>query len=379
MLCERSRRYVWRIRIDVDNLRWVCGYMKEASKGKGKLCRRWGRRIKAYSYRVHQNFNSYDRFLRLKTWLGDKKSSAIIPEIVDNGGWDDIANKILRFLGKSTTQSERWNPNSQARSYYDVSRMEKWPPMEPNRAYQPTSTSVSTRDNLSYLDKCLVGRFNDSFHSNPNHDTIKKWFYNRWRMTTGLKVSPISHNLFLFEMPSRQEATRVKAGKWFWNGRKLTLDWWTPIVELDTKKLPFGERWVKVFGVPLHAWSVSYFRRIGDLCGGYVDIDEDTKTRANLIWARICIQKLDTAIPCKLELKVADLSYEVWVIPDEHTRIWVADEVENQKKKVGEEEMELPRESEVYLAVNTHRSHVAINSNSNWPRKIISGLGGQSQ
>jgi len=372
-LCERSRRFVGGIRIDENNLRWVCGAMKEASKGEGKLCRRWGRKIEAYIFRVYQNFNSYGRFVRIEAWLGDKKSSVIIPEIVDNGGWEDIANKILRFLWRPPMQSERWSPNSQARSFCEVSKMEKWPTIESSRPNQAIPATAS--DNRNFLDKCLVGRFNDSFHNNPHYDTIQKWFCKRWKMTAGLKVSPISHNLFLFEMPSRQEAARVKAGDWFWNGRRLSLDWWSPLVDLDTKVLPLGDRWIKAFGIPLHAWSKSSFQKIGELCGGYVDIDEDTKKRSNLLWARICIKDKNRNLPCKLELKVADLSYEIWVIPDAHTKIWDAgDEADRKgKRKVGEEEAGFSRKVEVNTVVRPLAQHVPLTVDSNLPANQIVG------
>ncbi|KAH0654347.1 hypothetical protein KY289_032025 [Solanum tuberosum] len=373
MLCERRRRFVRKIRIDENNLRWVCGTMKEASKGEGKLCRRWGRKIEAYIFRVYQNFNSYGRFVRVEAWLGDKKSSVIIPEIIDNGGWEDIANKILRFLWRPPMQSDRWNPNSQARSFCEVSKMEKWPTIESSRPNQAIPTTTS--DNCNFLDKCLVGRFNDSFHNNPHYDTIQKWFYKRWKMTAGLKVSPISHNLFLFEMPSRQEAARVKAGDWFWNGRRLSLDWWSPLVNLDTKVLPSGDRWIKAFGIPLHAWLKSSFQKIGELCGGYVDIDEDTKKKSNLLWARICIKDKNRNLPCKLELKVADLSYEIWVIPDAHTKIWAASEEADRKgkRKVGEEAVGFSRKAEVNTVVRPLAQHVPFIVDSNLPANQIVG------
>ncbi|KAH0722779.1 hypothetical protein KY290_005430 [Solanum tuberosum] len=330
-LCERSRRFVGRIRIDENNLRWVCGAMKEASKGEGKLCRRWGRKIEAYIFRVYQNFNSYGRFVRIEAWLGDKKSSVIIPEIVDNGGWEDIANKILRFLWRPPMQSEIWSPNSQARSFCEVSKMEKWPTIESSRPNQAIPATAS--DNRNFLDKCLVGRFNDSFHNNPHYDTIQKWFCKRWKMTAGLKVSPISHNLFLFEMPSRQEAARVEAGDWFWNGRRLSLDWWSPLVDLDTKVLPLGDRWIKAFGIPLHAWSKSSFQKIGELCGGYL------------------------------------------LIPDAHTKIWDAGEEADRKgkRKVGEEEAGFSRKAEVNTVVRPLAQHVPFTVDSNLPANQIVG------
>ncbi|KAG5595259.1 hypothetical protein H5410_036491 [Solanum commersonii] len=148
-------------------------------------------------------------------------------------------------------------------------------------------------------------------------------------------------------MPSRQEAARVKAGDWFWNGRRLSLDWWSPLVDLDTK--------------------------IGELCGGYVDIDEDTKKRSNLLWAIIYIKDKNRNLPCKLELKVADLSYEIWVIPDAHTKIWDAGEEADRKgkRKVGEEEAGFSRKAEVNTVVRPLAQHVSFTVDLNFPANQI--------
>lgn len=75
-------------------------------------------------------------------------------------------------------------------------------------------------DNEHFLSKCLVGRFNEPFHHTPKPEVIQKWFVSRWQVTAGLKVSPIYHNLFLLDLPS---------GIRFWNGRMLSLEWWSPV------------------------------------------------------------------------------------------------------------------------------------------------------
>ena len=33
---------------------------------------------------------------------------------------------------------------------------------------------------------------------------------------------------------------------------------------------------MKVVGLPLHLWSREVFRKIGEVCGGFVAVDEDT-------------------------------------------------------------------------------------------------------
>lgn len=59
LLYEGNRRLISKIKIGKNNLWWACNVLKEASPEEGNLCRRCGRKIEAYLYRVYQNFNSY--------------------------------------------------------------------------------------------------------------------------------------------------------------------------------------------------------------------------------------------------------------------------------------------------------------------------------
>lgn len=307
--------------------------MKQASRGTGGLCRRWGRKVEAYIYRVVQNFNMYGRFVRIEAVLGDRKSSVIIPEIICNGGWADIAEKILGHL-RSTSKPPRV---PLARTFREAASPSDWPVHTKNAATEVQNSikisHAAELDSSKFLSQCLIGIFNDPFHSSPNTDVIQKWFLNRWKITAGLKITPLSHNQFLFEMPSRQEAARIMAGEWFWNGRKLTLKWWSPEAgtEIDA---PISElQWVKALGIPLHAWSESTFKVIGNMCGGFVDTDEDTKRRNHLYWARICVKKSGTVLPNKIKLEVGDRNFEITILIDTHAKFWVAG---NSKSSAGD-------------------------------------------
>ncbi|KAF3642555.1 hypothetical protein FXO37_22453 [Capsicum annuum] len=244
-----------------------------------ELYRRWGRKKQNDLHRIYQTYNVYGRFLRIETWRGNKKSALIISVSDSNLGWSEIASKILRFLGKpSNPVLQRFtNPGN---TFLDAVCKQSWPDL----VYQdkPKSTNL-------FLSYCLVGTFNDPFNTIPKSKVIQKWFLSRWKITAGLRVTPISHNQFLFELPSRQEAERVKMGEWFWNVRRLTLEWWSSVAgtQLATPKSAY--RWVRAFGIPLNAWSEKTMKFISDSCGGYVDADEDMKKRNHLYWARICI------------------------------------------------------------------------------------------
>ena len=60
--------------------------------------------------------------------------------------------------------------------------------------------------------------------------------------------------------------------------------------------------WVRIFGLPLHLWGMSFFKSLGDACGRFVSVDEDTKERRNLQWARIIVVIREWNFPSFLQL-----------------------------------------------------------------------------
>lgn len=125
------------------------------------------------------------------------------------------------------------------------------------------SKSLSSSDDSYPLSQSLIGMFNDPFHHRLNTETIHKWFQSRLKVTAGFKVIPLDHNKFIFELPSRQEVMRVKAGDWFWSERHLNLSWWSP--EVRSQAVSQENVWIKVLRVPLNTWTSESFNRITDL------------------------------------------------------------------------------------------------------------------
>jgi hypothetical protein len=78
------------------------------------------------------------------------------------------------------------------------------------------------------------------------------------------------------------------------------------------------EMWVKVYGIPLHAWGDNLFRALGERFGEFVDYDEPTASMTRLDVARL---KLSTSIRTRIEapvvLVVMGVSFEVWVVEEE--------------------------------------------------------------
>uniref|UniRef100_K4CQ35 DUF4283 domain-containing protein n=1 Tax=Solanum lycopersicum TaxID=4081 RepID=K4CQ35_SOLLC len=204
-----------------------------------------------------------------------------------NSGWTDFATKIIRFLGKFNKSGPPPIPSPLTKSYRAAASIVSWPEFS-----QPMTLFIS-----------------------PNPELIKKWFISRWKVTAGFKATPLDHNKFLFEFPSRQEAIRVKAGEWFWNGRHLSLSWWSKNINSQTGEPP-ENIWLKVFGIPLNAWTMDTFEHIGDRCGGFIGVDEDTKNRSHFLWARICVKNSVMKFPASLNFEFAGWLFDLALISE---------------------------------------------------------------
>ena len=87
----------------------------------------------------------------------------------------------------------------------------------------------------------------------------------------------------LFEFEDVVEAERVlhSGVKWF-KGKCLLLDWWNPSVGCLIEDRKSQEVWVRILGLPLHLWGMSFFKNLGETCDRFVGVDKDTVKRQNL-------------------------------------------------------------------------------------------------
>ena len=89
-------------------------------------------------------------------------------------------------------------------------------------------------------------------------------------------------------------------------------------------------------GLPLHCWSEKIFKRIGDCCRGFVEVDGETKNCSQLQWARILVKIRGNFFLGTMHLAVDDYCYalQLWWerLP------WLPKVVPMKKMKGGEKE-----------------------------------------
>ena len=65
-------------------------------------------------------------------------------------------------------------------------------------------------------------------------------------------------------------------------GVKVGLDFWSPRSGCWTEEEERKEIWVRLVGLPVSIWSPEILKRVGDECGGFIIVDEQTKTMGEL-------------------------------------------------------------------------------------------------
>lgn len=64
-------------------------------------------------------------------------------------------------------------------------------------------------------------------------------------------------------------------------GVPIVLRKWSPIFDAAQEKDPI---WVKLSGLPIHLWNLSFFKRLGNHLGEYVDTNFSFKTLGIWPW-----------------------------------------------------------------------------------------------
>ena len=86
-----------------------------------------------------------------------------------------------------------------------------------------------------------------------------------------------------------------------------------PVNRLHGKKGQEPEAWIRVVGLPLHLWTGEILKKVGDSCGGFVALDEETALKTDLHWARILVKMNSSGKPSSVNLLAGARSYELQI------------------------------------------------------------------
>ena len=93
--------------------------------------------------------------------------------------------------------------------------------------------------------------------------------------------------------------------------REFFLQKWGPEVGCCRNGSHPKEVWVKVIGLPFHLWSREVFKSIGESCGGFIAVDEETAFFSELQWPRILVRALGKVRPGTLQVATGNFCWTV--------------------------------------------------------------------
>ena len=138
---------------------------------------------------------------------------------------------------------------------------------------------------------------------------------------------------------------------------------WRPVSGCVKNKNLRKEAWVKVLGLPLHLWTKETLKQIGDGCGGFLKVDEETGLGSEISWVRILVRLKETVRPGTVNILASLRSYELqiwWELPP-----WVA-EVYPSKMEVAEGLQKRREEDEYKWRVAKGASSGSAHTKSDW-------------
>ena len=69
--------------------------------------------------------------------------------------------------------------------------------------------------------------------------------------------------------------------------------------------------WIRVVGLPLHLWTGEILKLIGEGCGGFIAINNETVLKTKVMWARLLVNLKEENRPSSINILVGMRSYEL--------------------------------------------------------------------
>jgi hypothetical protein len=111
-----------------------------------------------------------------------------------------------------------------------------------------------------------------------------------------VRAVPMGGRLILLFRNSGDDVGDPVRNKMWWGDLIKEIRAWSPN-QVSTRK----EVWVSMYGIPLHAWGESTFRKLASRCGAFLAIDDGTRDRLRFDVARV---KIDSAINGRIDFAV---------------------------------------------------------------------------
>ena len=146
----------------------------------------------------------------------------------------------------------------------------------------------------------------------PDLKSLKRRVWASWDVSSALNVAELGRGFWMFEFESQKEVERILLrGSRRFGDFGFSLKKWSQDFGCNNVGNVEKEAWVRLVGLLVHPWSRYILKRIGDGCGGFLAMDEDTAFLFELWWARIRVKRDGSVFPKVTVVMVGDHSYEI--------------------------------------------------------------------
>ncbi|CAN0876673.1 hypothetical protein LINGRAHAP2_LOCUS11443 [Linum grandiflorum] len=131
---------------------------------------------------------------------------------------------------------------------------------------------VAQRKN--FLKKCLVVRFVQT--AEINWANFRAWARRSWGLVGDVPIRRLGDDLWLVECSTEEEVRRViSLGRWKFGEVMLQGDVWISEAGRSSVAAQRGLDWVLCKEIPIHLRSSDLFRKLRDLCGGFIGVEQE--------------------------------------------------------------------------------------------------------
>lgn len=140
---------------------------------------------------------------------------------------------------------------------------------------------------------------------------VRNWGKERWRLNGDVAMVDLGEDAILLDLEKPFEVEDVfHKGMRRAKRKELRLEKWG----LEFVYLRQNKRvtmiWVR-FGLLLHFWNLMTLRKLGDVYGGFIEMDNETEKATNLEWARVKVVWKGGELPSTIVVEDDMWSYKV--------------------------------------------------------------------
>ena len=189
------------------------------------------------------------------------------------------------------------------------------------------------QERLDQLRRCLVGWWGSGPAQIPGVEAVRRWARMQWNIKNSLAVVNLGRGLWLFEFESKEQVDRVlKFGKRRFGTNLVHLRTWGEDMGCSSQSFSEEKAWVRVVGLPVHLWSRTVMEKIGDACGEFLAVDEETDELDELGLARILVRLKKPEPPNTVEVAYGGTRFRMqlwWELSPQYTTVLSSDQKRN--------------------------------------------------